>query len=306
MAEPVSRKTPRYDHPPMHSPYSPVESPHQASALAAIDWSRPWLASVAALGQPMAAQIAQGLPVHAALNQSLPAALQAVGLRFVPQEDLPAGVAYESFIRAQRRVPTRDNLHDFFNGLVWLHWPQLKLHLNALQSQAIARAGVGQQRGTLRDAITVLDENGALWLAPAPLLEALRARQWQRLMVELRPLWAHSVLWPVGHALLEKLVQPRKPITAHVLCLPWEPATAPVEGDSPAATEALDQHLANHPLLSAEVLASKPFCPLPVLGVPGWWPPNEEFSFYDDSLVFRGMRSPTSLQQQGAPQVTTA
>jgi hypothetical protein len=24
-----------------------------------------------------------------------------------------------------------------------------------------------------------------------------------------------------------------------------------------------------------------------VLGVPGWWPGNEDFSFYDDALVFR-------------------
>jgi hypothetical protein len=34
-------------------------------------------------------------------------------------------------------------------------------------------------------------------------------------------------------------------------------------------------------------LASKPFTPLPVLGIPGWWAENENFSFYDDSLVFR-------------------
>jgi hypothetical protein len=38
---------------------------------------------------------------------------------------------------------------------------------------------------------------------------------------------------------------------------------------------------------TAEVLAGKPFTPLPVLGIPGWWSGNENFSFYDDSLVFR-------------------
>jgi hypothetical protein len=36
-----------------------------------------------------------------------------------------------------------------------------------------------------------------------------------------------------------------------------------------------------------ERLAAKPFTPLPVLGVPLWWPENQNFSFYDDSLVFR-------------------
>jgi hypothetical protein len=38
---------------------------------------------------------------------------------------------------------------------------------------------------------------------------------------------------------------------------------------------------------TADRLAGKPFTPLPVLGVPGWWPENQNFSFYDDSLVFR-------------------
>ena len=43
--------------------------------------------------------------------------------------------------------------------------------------------------------------------------------------------------------------------------------------------------------LSPEQLAAKPFNPLPVLGVPLWWPENENFCFYDDSLVFRGVRT---------------
>jgi len=276
-----------------------------AQIFGAIDWSAPWLASVAAVGQPMAERVIAGMPVHAALNECLPAALLDCGLRFVPQEELSAGIAYESFIRDQHCVPTRDNLHDFFNGLIWLHWPMLKLHLNQLQSQAIVKAGgVGQQRGKLRDAITVLDENGAIFLAPAPLVEALQAKDWKRLMVQLRPLWSQACLWPVGHALLEKLVQPRKPMCAHVLCLPWDEAAHSLR--SATLPAALDARMAQDVLTSAEVLATKPFSPLPVLGVPGWWAPNENFSFYDDSLVFRSARTITSLQQQGALQVTKA
>ena len=267
---------------------SPVGVGVCVSDFARIDWSAPGLASVAMIGQPMAQRIVQGMSVHAALNQHVPAALAQVGLRFVPQQALPVGTAYESFIREQRCVPTRDNLHDFFNGLIWLHWPLLKLHLNRLQSQAIAQAGVNAHRGKLRDAITVLDENGAFFMAPAPLIEALRAKDWQRLMVQLRPLWSQACLWPVGHALLEKLVQPRKPICAHVLCLPWDEGGYPLQStEIPAA---LDARMAQDPLTSAEVLETKPFSPLPVLGVPGWWSPNENFSFYDDSLVFRTAR----------------
>ena len=79
----------------------------------------------------------------------------------------------------------------------------------------------------------------------------------------------------LGHALLEKLVDPRKPITAHV----YQPQAAI---DSVAS---LDAWLAQE--LQPEHLVTKPFVPLPVLGIPGWWPGNENFSFYDDSFVFR-------------------
>ena len=286
-------------------PFSPPSpSPALAEDWRSIDWSRPWLESLRAVGEPLAQQVLQGQAVHAVLNGARPPALKVLGLRFVPQADLPAGMAYEAFIHGQRCVPTRHNFHDFFNGLVWLHWPQLKLQMNRLQAAEIVRAGVGARRGPLRDALTVLDENGAVWWAPQPLIDALRARDWPRLMVELRPLWAHSRLLPVGHALMEKLVAPRKPITAHLLCLPTDgEGVLPVCTDMPAVHDAA---LAGHPLLQASALAGKPFTPLPVLGVPGWWPENANFSFYDDSLVFRGQRPSNTTTTPGPAEVTTA
>jgi hypothetical protein len=169
----------------------------------------------------------------------------------------------------------RPGLHDFFNALVWVRFPHSKLALNRLQAGHIARHGIAARRGPVRDAITVFDENGALLSAPQPLWEALRAREWRRLFVELRPLWREARLWIFGHALLEQLAAPRKGLTAHVWC-----ADAPLE-----RAEDADSWLAAR--CQDEVLAAKPFTPLPVLGVPGWWPENENFSFYDDSVVFR-------------------
>ncbi|AVP56920.1 DUF3025 domain-containing protein [Pulveribacter suum] len=250
------------------------------ASLHGIDWQRPWLADLAAPGRRAAALVAQGACVAEALN-ALVAAGHAPdpGVRFAPQQALTPGTAYEQFIFEQRRVPTRDNLHDFFNGLIWLHWPLAKGRLNALQAGAIARAGVGATRGPLRDAITVLDENGAVLCAPAPLHQALAARQWRRAFVELRPLWGCARLLLFGHALLEKLVHPRKPITAHVC-------------QAPAAIETVaqaDAWLADW--LHADTLAAKPFNPVPVLGVPGWCGGNEAACFYDDPLVFRSPRA---------------
>ncbi|HQQ70151.1 MAG TPA: DUF3025 domain-containing protein [Alicycliphilus sp.] len=247
--------------------------------MSAIDWQRPWLAHLAPLGLQAAQRVQAGASVAAALNALVDeGAAPAPGVRFVPQAALPAGMAYEWFIHEQRRVPTRDNLHDFFNGLVWLHYPATKRRFNRLQAQAIAADGVGARRGPLRDALTLFDENGAVLLAPPELHAALAERQWRRLCVQLRPLWRQARLLILGHALLEKLVSPRKSTTAHVY------QAQKAINDVAALDGALAQDL------TAPWLAAKPFCPLPVLGVPGWWPQNDNFCFYDDSHVFRGAR----------------
>ena len=235
-----------------------------------IDWSRPWLSGLRAGGESAVEQVRAGLSVAEALNQAGPAPV-----RFVPQQALAAGEAYESHVFRTRTVPTRDNLHDFFNGLCWQRFPLAKSRLNELQAAEIAVQGIGPERGPVRDALTLFDENAAFLIAPPALWQALMARGWQRLFITLRPLWAEAQLVLFGHALLEKLVQPRKAITAHVYRPPADIASA----------AGLDAEVAGG--LSAGHLASKPFYPLPVLGVPGWWLGNQDFSFYDDPLVFR-------------------
>ena len=242
------------------------------SALS-IDWKQPWLEPWRESGQYVLQSASGGATICEALNQ------QQVGAPlFVPQSALPSGQAYEQYIFATGTVPTRDNLHDFFNGLCWLRFPETKKKLNQLQAAEIASVGVTPLRGPVRDALTVLDENAAFLSAPQPLWDALLARDWQQLFVGLRPLWQQAQLVLFGHALLEKLVDPRKAITAHIYRA--QPAINSIAD--------LDAWVARD--LSADKLAVKPFTPLPVLGVPGWWPENENFSFYDDSFVFRPRR----------------
>ena len=261
-----------------------------ADAVAGLDWQQPWLApwrrdAAGLLAQLEAGQsVADGLNSLNALNGltaqcgSFENTLQRAPVRFVAQSALPAGQAYEQFIFETRQVPTRDNLHDLFNGLCWLQFPHTKRRLNALQAAQIAIGGVLPTRGAVRDALTVFDENAAVLMAPQPLWDALQARQWQRLFIDLRPLWREAKLVLFGHALLEKLANPRKPITAHVYL--GRPAAGAMESQN-----YLDRWLAGD--LSAAKLAGKPFAPLQVLGVPGWWADNENFSFYDDSDIFR-------------------
>ena len=248
-------------------------------ALAAIDWTAPWLQDWRTPGQGVAARVEQGATVAEALNASK---VYDAPRRFVAQSGLPPGVAYEQHIFDTGSVPTREGLHDFFNGLVWLQFPRTKARLNALHVAQIAHTGIQPVRGPARDALTLLDENGALLHAPDALWNALLAKDWQRLFMTLRPLWQQARLVLFGHALTEKLVTPRKPITAHVLRVLCAGQTL-LEMDCWLAGQ-----------LSPAWLARKPFAHLPVLGVPGWWPGNADADFYADRAVFRA----ASAQQE--------
>ena len=254
-------------------------APWQAQ-LALLDVRQPWFAPYGAALEELRRAAGQGADAAHALSAGEPGRRIPGFPRFVPAQDLPPAEPYELFIARTGTVPTRDNLHDLFNGVVWRQFPQTKRRLNLLQATSIAAQGVCGPRGVVRDAITLFDENGALLDAPDALWDALLARNWRRLFVELRPLWAQSRVLVFGHALLEKLVRPRKAITAHV----WR-SPCPLH-----TTAEVDGWLAAQ--LTAECLGRKPFTPLPLLGIPGWSAQNRDFSFYDDRLVFR----PAGLQ----------
>jgi hypothetical protein len=227
-------------------------------AWCAIDWQRPWFAPYQAHGERVCAALGAGGGVAQALNAQGVADVP----RFVQHDELPRGEAYEAFVARSGRVPTRDNLHDLFNGLTWLRWPRLKRRLNVLQAQQIAERGIGPTRGAVRDALTLADENGAWLQGPPELADALRERDWHALFVARRDAWRDARLVLFGHALLEKLVSPRKAITAHV----W----------LAASDESVE-----------DAMPPRRLWPLPVLGVPGWWPANESPGFYLDRTVFR-------------------
>ena len=58
--------------------------------------------------------------------------------------DLPEGVAYEEFIGATGGVPTRDNLHDFFNAPRLAHFPADQAAIERLAGGADRPVGRGQ------------------------------------------------------------------------------------------------------------------------------------------------------------------
>lgn len=203
--------------------------------------------------------------------------------RFVSEN---ADLSYELQVAQRGEVPTRyANWHDYFNALIWAAFPQSKLALNRWHN-AHWSEGV---RSAPRDAATILDEGGALVLScDAQLFDDLRAHRWHKVFVQQREQWRQQTrVFLFGHGLLEKCLQPYIGMTAHAYFLP-------VTAQQLALTELelralVDRLLAEQ--ISADALHSTAvYSPLPVLGIPGWWPANEDFSFYDNVGYFRPAR----------------
>ena len=233
---------------------------------------------------------------------------QAHSLMFVSQDALPEGEGYEHFIATTGNIPTRDNLHDLFNGSIWLTFPTTKALLNHHHMIEISKQttkqingqGIDESRGRVRDTITVFDENGAaLVTADTSIGEALIDFDWQASLVTPRNSWDHpcnsrdnaqAAVYIFGHALLEQLIQPRKPLCAHSVVINVTPAffTLPMPERMAYIDGKLAEHM--HQLLSQAEVTPRQLSPLPILGVPHFWHENANPKFYDDSHVFRSGR----------------
>ena len=235
----------------------------------------PWLKPFAGVGQAVSAH----RDWRRSLNEKAAAGdvCNFKGKRLVFCEPDVTDEPYETGIARTARVPTRANLHDFFNALIFLHLPEAKARLNQLQSVAIRRDGVGAVRGSVRDAATLIDENGALVVTErADIVKALRAHDWASLFKDRRAAWRTEVdVIVFGHALLQKLVQPYKAITAHAFHVAL-PQGSPIQAIDHQMAATLDERLSSVDLM-----------PLPVLGIPSWWKQNENPDFYSDHAVFR-------------------
>lgn len=209
-------------------------------------------------------------------------------LRFVPPQ--ADGMPYECRVWERGEVETRpDNWHDFFNALVWLSFPETKRAITAAHVAAMQPAG--EQRNLRRDALTHFDECGIVVVASDPtLLDLLRGFQWQSLFVERRQDVIDKMRFVIfGHATYEALLNPFRGLTAKAILLPVMPAF--LAQDAGQLLSAVDAKVA--PILAGDTFTRpRDFQPLPLLGIPGVTPDNENPAYYADTRQFRpGRRS---------------
>lgn len=224
-------------------------------------------------------------------------------LVFSHQNDLPHGTAYEQFIGDFHKIPTRDNLHDWFGACVWSVFGRAKAILNKHHLRHIFVDDTQNKRNRVRDAITVFDENGiVLAVSTEQIGQQIASRlchfDWQHSLVAPRQYWhnpdqpnnqTHAQCFLFGHALLEQLINPRKNLCGHTLVVSVQAEFFGWTMDEKLAY--LDQLLAQQldDWLGRDDATPRDLQPLPVLGIPYFWA-NQDDEFYQDTSVFRAGR----------------
>lgn len=216
---------------------------------------------------------------------------------------------YEQIIFEDDTIPTRQgSWHDFFNGLIWLQFPQTKSYLNRLHIGEINSHGLSP-RSKVRNHITHFDECGVvLFVKAGPLLAKLHglfeAQAWTALFCELKAEW-NTRIFPVvfGHANLEMLLKPFIGLTGKVLLVQIDDTLliqGPIlennqVGAKPPSQSlfergVVDTLLLEHVQKNQTFFAAKPFYPLPLLGVPDWHYAQQDTAFYANTNYFMPKR----------------
>lgn len=199
---------------------------------------------------------------------------------------------YEPRIYLEGEVQTReDNWHDFFNMLVWLTFPRAKAILNKQQYTLLKnRIDISNKRSAAENFLTLFDENGLIVVSSnSELLDLIKNFRWKELFWQRREEVINEMRFFIfGHSLYEKGLNPYVGMTAKSILF-----TVPTD----FIPRGLTRQLAAVDALTAQYLAddknissTRNLTPLPVLGIPGWSPDNNDLTYYQNLTYFRARR----------------
>lgn len=256
--------------------------------------SSPMFEPLREAGRPI--EILNRWPMLGELNALLSPEIHTAGgapIRFVAQGAKPTCIEdkYEARIHLKGEVQTRiENWHDLFNALVWLAFPRTKRALNTRHFASIVKSSGEGNRDKTQDALTLFDESGVIVLySDDELADLLLDFQWRALFWERRQSLTEQMQFIVfGHSLYEKALNPYIGFTGKGLPLK-------VDNEFFSLEMTMQQRVIDELMMkkfsSGWQITARDMTPVPLLGVPGWWPGNEDVVFYANTRYFRPGRS---------------
>ena len=177
-----------------------------------------------------------------------------------------------------------NNWHDIFNALVWIAFPKTKAVINHQQYLAMLDRGC-PNRSPRGDALTLFDEDGVVVFSSClELIKLVRAFCWKDLFWKQRRKMIREMEFIIfGHALYEKMLSPRLGITAKSILI-YYPALAEKKT---AEIKNVDNILSSYILQPEKLSHGRALSPIPILGLPGWYPDSNKETFYDNISYFR-------------------
>ena len=157
--------------------------------------------------------------------------------------------------------------------------------MNSLHFHAWSEQKNGS-RGRLRDALTLFDECGVIVFSNN--LEILTSLAGRRLAEAFQndAFGSEVQITVCGHAMLEKYLSPYKSMTAKALLLHVDSDFLKLPRQDRLTR--LDELIARKMLDRTILTQPASLAPLPLAGIPGWWPVEKQNDeFYDDAQVFR-------------------
>ena len=213
-------------------------------------------------------------------------------LRFVPSSSTKiSALAFERRIFERGEIETRaESWHDAFHACAWALFPQAKARINALHMEAGA-SNAPNSRNPLRDLLTLFDESGiVIACADARLAGLLAGFQWQPLFREHRQQVREAMDFTIfGHALNEHCHSLYDGVTGKGIVVPVGPDYFRL--DMPQRLALLDAAIEQFLTAPSSLSSPRDLQPLPIKGIPGWTPENENPAYYLDERQFRPGRS---------------
>jgi Protein of unknown function (DUF3025) len=199
-------------------------------------------------------------------------------VQLIADETERGAMAYEQFIHAHAKIPTRVGaLHDLMNAAVWRQFPLTKRLLNTKHLAEGEDLATPNRRSSLRDGLTLFDESGIIIVGESGDLPAAHiAHDWRTLFVAQREAWQQLQVIVFGHGLLESLATRAHPgLVGKTLWLQQSIPAAQIDGFLSEIIKKTGHDFKTH------------LRPLPLAGVPGWNPRNAHPDFYTDARIFR-------------------